>query len=346
MHIDRREWDHDVIKDLFNQRDQERILHTPNSAEGEVDSITWKFELSGTYTVKSAYKLNQRLKGVFNLNERSTVLMSLWKIKAPPRVLNVVWRAIMGCLPTLRQLSQKRVPVSTRCPVCLSGEESIVHCLVTCPFASMCWSIIFLGFQVIQAGDFEEWIGDVFQGNTQNRRAEVVTVCWAIWRHRNDVVWNKKFSNVNRVVASAKQYLLQWKFAQVNCSSASSRFEVQGDGAQGNSIKVTVDAALFTDRDEYGLGVVDRDSDGKVVAARTRCLSGKVTAVFAEAVAIKEALSWITEHDWQEVLMESDCLAAVQAIRSKVEMRSSFGVVGEECRQELRLSNILSLLFI
>lgn len=64
MHIDRREWDHDVIKDLFNQRDQERILHTPISAEGEVDSITWKFELSGTYTVKSAYKLNQRLKGV------------------------------------------------------------------------------------------------------------------------------------------------------------------------------------------------------------------------------------------------------------------------------------------
>ncbi|XP_074373800.1 uncharacterized protein LOC141714165 [Apium graveolens] len=300
MHIGRRDWDHDVIKDLFNQRDQERILRTPISANEEVDKISWKFEISGTYTVKSAYRLNQRLKGAFNLNERSTVLMSLWKIKAPPRTLNVVWRAIMGCLPTLRQLSRKRVPVNTRCP----------------------------GFRG-QAGDFEEWLGDVFQGNTQSKSAEVVKVCWAIWRHRNDVVWNSKFSNVNRVVASAKQYLLQWKCAQVNCSSASSRYVVQGDGAlswvrpQGNSIKVTVDVALFADREEYGLGVVARDSDGKVVAARTRCFSGKVAAEFAEALAIKEALSWIKEYDWQEVVLESDCLAAVQAVRSKVEMRLS-----------------------
>ena len=126
-------------------------------------------------------------------------------------------------------------------------------------------------FQVVQVENFEEWTGDVFQSNNQNRCAEMVTVCWAIWRHRNDVVWNRKFSNVNRVAASAKQYLLRWKFAQVNCSSAPSRFEIQRDGAitrvrhQGNSIKVTVDAALFTDQDEYGLGLVARDADGKVV---------------------------------------------------------------------------------
>ncbi|XP_074362405.1 uncharacterized protein LOC141702670 [Apium graveolens] len=216
----------------------------------------------------------------------------------------------------------------------------------------MCWNKIFPGIQGSQAGDFEEWLGDVFQGNTQSKSAEVVTVCWAIWRHRNDVVWNSKFSNVNRVVASAKQYLLQWKCAQVNCSSASSRYVVQGDGAfswvrpQGNSIKVMVDAALFANRKEYGLGVVARDSDGKVVVARTRCFSGKVAAEFAEALAIKEALSWIKEYDWQEVVLESDCLAAVQAVRSKVEMRSSFGLVVEECRREIRLSNIISLLFI
>lgn len=94
------------------------------------------------------------------------------------------------------------------------------------------------------------------------------------------------------------------------------------------------------------MGLVARDADGKVVAARTCCFSGMVAAEFAEALAIKEALSWIKEQDWQEVLLESDCLAAVQAIRSKVEMRSSFGLVVDECRRELRLSNILSLLFI
>ena len=92
--------------------------------------------------------------------------------------------------------------------------------------------------------------------------------------------------------------------------------------------------------------MVARDADGTVVAARTRCFSGKVAAEFAEALAIKEAMSWIKEHGWQEVLLESDCLAVVQAIRSKVKIRSSFGLEVEECRREIRLSNILSLLFI
>lgn len=226
MHIGIKEWGHEVINDLFNQRDHERILHTPIYEDERVDKISWTHEISGTYTVKSAYRLSQRLKGVFNLNERSKVLMSLWKIKAPPRVLNIVWRAITGCLPTLMQLSHKRVSVNTQCPIYLNGDESINHCLVTCPFASMCWNIVFPGIQVLQVGDFEEWIGDVFQRKNQNKCAEVVTVCWAIWRNRNDVVWNRKSSNVNRVVASAKQYLLQWKFAQVNCSCASSKYEV------------------------------------------------------------------------------------------------------------------------
>ena len=54
---------------------------------------------------------------------------------------------------------------------------------------------------------------------------------------------------------------------------------------------------VWTDRDEYDLGLVSRDADGKVVAARTRCFSGKVSAEYTEALAIKEALSWIKEHD-------------------------------------------------
>ncbi|XP_074351477.1 uncharacterized protein LOC141690587 [Apium graveolens] len=258
----------------------------------------------------------------------------------------------MGYLPTLIQIQQKRVPVNVQCPIYLNGEESITHCLVNCPFARMCWDIVLPDAQVSQIGTFEGWLGEVFQRNNHNKCAEVVTVCWAIWRHRNDVVWNKRYSNVNRVVALAKQYLLQWKFAQVNYSNASSRCEVQGDGAitwvrpQGNSIKVTVDAALFTDRNEYGVGLVARDAQGQVVAARTRCYMGMVAVEIAEAIAIREALSWIKDHDWQEVQLESDCLAAVQGIRSKVEMRSSFGRVVEECRCQLRLSNSLSLSFI
>lgn len=53
-------------------------------------------------------------------------------------------------------------------------------------------------------------------------------------------------------------------------------------------------------------------------------------------MVIKEALSWIEKMNWPEVVLESDCLVAIQAIRSNTPMRSQFGVIVEGCRRPIR----------
>lgn len=65
-----------------------------------------------------------------------------------------------------------------------------------------------------------------------------------------------------------------------------------------------------------------------------------VSSVMAEIMAIKEALSWIEDTGWMNVIVESDSLVSVQVIRSKVSMLSPFGRVVMEC------SNMLQVLFI
>lgn len=111
------------------------------------------------------------------------------------------------------------------------------------------------------------------------------------------MVWNKKFTQLNFVIASAKQYLVQWKYAQ-NISSVSSFPKlIEGDGAsvwakpQMSKIKVSVDAALFSERHSFGIGMVARDDGGSLLQARTGCKAGSVAPVYAEIMAIKEALS-------------------------------------------------------
>lgn len=52
-----------------------------------------------------------------------------------------------------------------------------------------------------------------------------------------------------------------------------------------------------------------------------------------EAITIKEALSWVKQHQWKQVVIESDNLVVVQAIISKVHIVSSFGRIIEDCRQ-------------
>ena len=67
-----------------------------------------------------------------------------------------------------------------------------------------------------------------------------------------------------------------------------------------------------------------RGNQGQFLGALVRCRSGSVLPDVAEVLGIKEALSWIKE--------ESDCLVAVQSLRSSVSMQSYFGRLVRACK--------------
>lgn len=54
---ERKEWDMDLIRDVFKSRDQEKILSIPLDVSEEEDILYWRLENTGMYSVKSAYKL-------------------------------------------------------------------------------------------------------------------------------------------------------------------------------------------------------------------------------------------------------------------------------------------------
>lgn len=59
-----------------------------------------------------------------------------------PKAINVVWRALSKCLRTRSEQVLKHVPVQILCPVCFGDAETVMHSLVSCPFAQQCWSIL------------------------------------------------------------------------------------------------------------------------------------------------------------------------------------------------------------
>lgn len=60
----------------------------------------------------------------------------------------------------------------------------------------------------------------------------IASICWAIWRSSNDTVWNKKRSQVNKIFAWTKQYLVEWICAQDHSTDALSLSLYEGDGAR------------------------------------------------------------------------------------------------------------------
>lgn len=84
---------------------------------------------------------------------------------------------------------------------------------------------------------------------------------------------------------------------------------------------------------DYGWGLIARDSEGVLVQAKTMLHRSQVNPELDEAMAVKEAFSWIKSMGWQKLVLESDCLVFVQAIRSKMQMRSQFGLIIQDCRR-------------
>lgn len=192
MCVNSKEWDVKVVRDVLNDRDQKYVLAIPLTLSNHDDRLYWRLEESGNYTVKSAYKLLQSQRGMWNAEDCDKIWQVQWRTKAPPKALNLVWRALADCLPTLAQLHKKKVPVNTICLVCHQEEESILHSLVTCHYAQQSWLLLLPEINYHTASCFKAWLWSVFNDVDKRKQAEVITLCWAIWRSRNDLIGTKK----------------------------------------------------------------------------------------------------------------------------------------------------------
>ncbi|XP_074361220.1 uncharacterized protein LOC141701477 [Apium graveolens] len=110
---------------------------------------------------------------------------------------------------------------------------------------------------------------------SNERRAEIATISWSLWKARNELAWNNRYTQISVVIALAKQYFVQWKFAQKNDTTTYFPVLEEGDGAvvwvkpQKNQIKISVDAARFEEYQATGIGMVARNDQGELLQART-----------------------------------------------------------------------------
>lgn len=90
LYIEIKEWDIDVIKDVFNSRDRKKILEIPLDESNTKDVLYWRLENTGMYSVKSAYKMLHMQRGSWYSQDNSSTWKTLWSIKAPPKAVNLV----------------------------------------------------------------------------------------------------------------------------------------------------------------------------------------------------------------------------------------------------------------
>lgn len=215
MTSDRREWDIDIRRDLFNNEDIQHILKIPLSITRGEDTWLWLDDTKGTYTVKSAYRrvcqeyARDQLTGDIDW-------LKMWSLAVAPKVKNFLWRAMRSCIPTLLNLRQKKIEVYPICPICHDSLESVEHVLVTCMFAKRCWELVDLNVPCDDGQPFQQYMHQLLNHKTSKELEIIGSVMWQIWAHRNNVVWNKKWQTPSLAVNTAGSTLFQWQRAQMS----------------------------------------------------------------------------------------------------------------------------------
>lgn len=130
-----RSWDEDVLKDIFNERDNKLIQQIPVPLRDREDSWYWCSDDKGKFTVKNCYR---RLRGELECPERL-----FWKrlrgLKLPCKVINFLWCLICRVLPTADALTKKCVNIDPICSWCHLTVDDDMHILFGCCFPKEVW---------------------------------------------------------------------------------------------------------------------------------------------------------------------------------------------------------------
>ena len=99
-------------------------MRSPNE-----DSHSWRFESSGVFTTKSAYR------AFFHGSINFEPWRQIWKTWAPPEYKVFLWLAVRDRCWTADHLVKRNLPHPNQCPLCDQADKTIQHLLTSCIFA-------------------------------------------------------------------------------------------------------------------------------------------------------------------------------------------------------------------
>lgn len=193
------------------------LIEEVELTEDEPDVHLWRLSSSGQYSAQTAYS------ALFEGAIRFHPYERIWKSWAPPKCKFFMWLVALDRCWTADRLAKRGLPHPAQCPLCEQCDETIQHLLVGCVLARQTWFCLFqmagLGHLAPQPTEvsFDSWwtkVDDAVGGDRKKGiNSLIILVCWSIWRHRNDCVFNNVTPSLAAVFAMVKDESHFWSMA-------------------------------------------------------------------------------------------------------------------------------------
>lgn len=130
---DRRAWDVEKVRRLFNNSSILQVLQTPIWWTEGKDKFIWPHSKSGIFSVKSGYHVIKRMEADINLAPSSSSLIpekvwhTLWQLPIPQKIKIFLRKAALNILPVRENLAKRKLVTSRSCPICGEADETVEH---------------------------------------------------------------------------------------------------------------------------------------------------------------------------------------------------------------------------
>ncbi|KAL8105033.1 hypothetical protein AgCh_028992 [Apium graveolens] len=301
-------WDVGRVRGLFTAIDADAILATfvPQRLVG--DRIARAKSNDGLYDVKTGYQYWQgRNNSSLGTVPQSGGWKRIWRLPLPHKMKVFLWR-----------LCRNNIHVRNR----LKGTKYKG-----------------LQFDTSTLESTPDWLlGKLDSAGTE----EIVSICtilWGVWFWRNKKVWERRSVNASVAMDGSFNTIREWREARevgkresdiaksANCSKVK-RWLRPEEG----TFKCNVDASFYPGADTFSVGMVIRDCRGSFLEGKCMTLKSPASVFEAECIGVREALSWVQSRDDRcEVVLETDSLLTVDAIKGTKEYRLEVDHVVDQC---------------
>lgn len=242
-----------------------------------------------------------------------------------------MWRACNDILPTKEKLCKRKVVEDHICQLCGQETESCYHALWSCVAARAVWSecpnrINKCNFS---AGDFLTLFGMLSKRFDVEEMEIIAVVVQRIWFQRNRYIFEGKMTSPSCLIKGAKETVEEYhqfqalvpQLAQNNLQTGSIVWCAPSDGV----IKLNWDIAMNKRLRMVGVGIVARDSGGKVVASKCFIQRYMSDAAIAEAFGACQAASFGRWLGLSSVWLEGDALDIIMALGREEDDEGKYG---------------------
>ncbi|KAF7831415.1 uncharacterized protein G2W53_013748 [Senna tora] len=329
------EWDTGKLEAVFNMEICRKIRCIPLRRPHQQDTWFWKGEASGSFSVKSCYKL--AMKEVWEQQNIvpdlfCTVPMSfwksIWKMPLNSRYKVFLWRACIGIIPTVETLKQRGIQVEEECIRCEIEMEDVYHALIDCSELRQVWDEARHNFTArVYHTSLIEWLSVEWLNWSQEKRGHFAIALYYIWESQNPKKFEGEVINLNDLWTKVERCWDEFRVAGCHeMGVAEIPQSLRWEKPNQPFMKMNVDAGVRRNGDG-ALGGVLRDWNGCVQVAFISSTPKLGDVALIEALAVERGVRVAMEAGVKNLIIESDAQLVVDMLNSNCKHSSMLGTV-------------------